>query len=388
MRGGVAGLMKSIPSLSIPRQSDAGPSTIKTLGTMFAYGISAILIGPLYLLAEFLNIPMNNLNNLSRKAFNDKKDHSFLHVPIHKMITGCKIKNLEPDNFVLQDDMHIHNNVAVVSCDKEGANTHEVPAYSTSMADSFMDFFGLIPRENKLRHHVFSLFQYIENIRETDEGRKVHIQKLMAKVSDYKVLLKCYIIYRSISSVCPNIKRKTKTVLKDEDVINIVNPYYIPGHGHVSYTKRIGCIYKHLTKKRFDPQEKEDCKIACDTCTFQNSLSRLASKYASIVSVGGCRVSMVKKMITTYYTFLRVTKTTTTLPTDEKGVVKYLDGLNVKSELNGDTKNEKVVLEKFNTFMCKYNIIDILKELIEKRIKEKLEAGYTMESILRSVETK
>jgi hypothetical protein len=184
--------------------------------------------------------------------------------------------------------------------------------------------------------------------------------------------------------MCPQIKRNTKTVLKDEDVVNIVNPYAITGP--VSYTKKLGCVYKHLTKKKFDEQDVQDCNAGCDTCTFRNSVSRLSGKYASLFSSSGCRVSMVKKMINTYYSNLTVTvKNPDVFPVDEKGVISYLDGINVKSKLDGSTVDEKMVLDKFNVFICKYDIISILQKQIELRIKEKIEAGYPMKSILHFV---
>jgi hypothetical protein len=267
----------------------------------------------------------------------------------------------------------------VVSCDKRADNNSDIPAYGTTYSDSFRDFFGMLSGGRKLRHDVFRLFQYIENIREPDEERKVHIQKIISKISDYKVLVKCYIIYKSLASICPQIKGKSKTVLKDEDVINIVNPYAITGP--VSYTKKLSCVYKHLTKKKFDAKDVEDCNAPCDTCTFRSSVSRLSGKYASIFSSSGCRVSMVKKMINTYYTHLTV-KAPENLPVDEKGVVSYLDGVKTDSNLDGSTVDEKLVLDKFNTFICKYDIIPILQKQIEIKIKEKIEAGYPMNSIL------
>jgi hypothetical protein len=389
-RGGM-GMAASMASKMLPSITGSAPppplnksaSAVKTLTTMFTYGISAILVGPLYLLAELLNLPLTSLNALSRKAFDDNKKHSFLHVPMYKMISGCPIKTLEPSNFVLQDDMYINNNVSVVSCDSKGANTGEVEDYSTSFSDTILDTLGVIRSKRKLRHHVFRLFDYIENIRETDEARKEHIQKLIKKISDYKVLLRCYVIYRSMSNKCPQIKRG-KTVLKDEDIVNIVNPYYVPGP--ISYTKRVSCVYKHLTKKRFDKEEVADCKATCDTCTFRNSLSRLTNKYTSMFSIGGCRISIVKSMINAYYDLLSVTPGTLPLPVDEKAVIRYLDSLKIVSKINGSLVDEKMVLEKFNTFMCKYDIIDTVKEQIERKIKENLEAGYPMDKLMHSVE--
>ena len=367
------------------RKLEPGPSIANTLKTMFHYGITAILVGPLYLIAEALNIPMTSLNSLSRNAFADMKQFPFLHVPIHKMITGCPIKTMDPNNFVLQDDMYIDNNVAVVSCDDKGANTSEVPSYGRTYSDSFRDFFGILEDKRKLRHHVFGLFQYIENIRETDEGRKVHIQKLIQKISDYSVLLRCYVIYRSIEKKCPSIKNNKKTVLKDEDVVKIVNPYFIPGPA--SYTKKIGCVYKHVTKKRFDYQDMADCQAKCETCTFRNSISRLSAQYASIFSTGGCRVTMAKRMINTYFTDLvKVRDTGIALPSDEKGVVAYLDKLKIETNIKGDTADEEMVLDKFNRFICKYDIIPVLKKQIEKIIKERLEAGYPMKTLMHSAQ--
>lgn len=366
---------------STEKKLSPGASVVKTISTIIMYGLSAVLVGPIYILAELLNIPMNSLNNLSRKAFEDNKE-DFLHVPIHKMVVGCPIKKMDPNNFALQNDMYIHKNVAVVSCDKKGDNNDDVPDYGTTYSDSFSDFFGILSRDKKLRHHVFRLFQYIENIREPDEERKVHIQKIISKISDYKVLVKCYLIYNSLASICPKIKEKSKTLLKDEDVVNIVNPYAITGS--VSYTKKLGCVYKHLTKKKFDAQDVEDCKPTCNTCTFRTSLSRLSGRYASMFSSSGCRVSIVKKMINTYYSHLTV-KLQENLPVDETGVISYLDRIKVLSNLHGIV-DEKIVLEKFNTFICKYDIMSVLQKQIEVKIKEKLEAGYPMKSILQFIQ--
>ena len=92
-------------------------------------------------------------------------------------------------------------------------------------------------------------------------------------------------------------------------------------------------------------------------------------------------------MINTYFTYLDVRETGTALPSDEKGVVAYLDKLKIdSSRLKGDTADEDMVLDKFNRFMCKYDIIPVLKKQIEKIIKEKLEAGYPMKTLMHSAQ--
>lgn len=366
---------------------DNGPAMIKTMGTMLSYGVSAILIGPLYLIAEILNAPLSSLNNLSRKAFDKNKKHKFLHMPMYKMIKGCTEKTLNPDKFILQDDMYIHNDVAVISCDSEAKNNGVVKDYSTNFTDSFLNFFGLIRSERKLRHHVLRLFEYIENLRDTDEERKIHLQKLITQISNYRTLIKCYLIYRSLSDKCSGIKSKsTKTILKDEDIVHIVNPFYQPGSE--SYTTRLKCITKHITQKRFDDADKLECKAQCNTCTFRNSLSRLTRKLSSVISSGGCRISMITSMMNSYYKYISATKGTSELPKDEKGVIPYLDKFKVTSLLQGaKIDDEELVLEKFNLFMCKYDIVDALKHQIEKIIKKKLDAGYPMDQLLTNLET-
>lgn len=361
---------------------DNGPAMLQTLGTMLGYGISAIIVGPLYILAELLNVPMTSLNNLSRKAFNTDKKNKFLHVPIHKLITGCAIHELDKEKFTVQKDMYIHNNVAVVSCDGKNESTEFAEDYSTSASDSFFNFFGLIPSKRKLRHYVFSLFSYIDNIRETDEGRKIHIQKIIGRISDHITLIKCYLIYRSMKNQCSALKNK-KTVLKDEDVVNIVNPYFLDSD--IPYSTRLKCVTKHFTKKKFD-EEDQVCKPACDTCTFRNSFHRLTRKYSSMLSTSGCKTSIVRKMLDTYYKHIKVTKPDIPLPLKETDVIGYLDKFDVQNLLEqADIEDAKLVLEKFNTFMCKYDIIPTVTQQIQKLLKARLSKGSSMEELIGKV---
>lgn len=368
---------------------DKGPSRLKTLGTMLGYGVSAIIVGPLFLLAELLNIPTTSLNQLSRKAFDTVKQHKFLHIPMHKLVSGCKIKNLVENDFVLQKDMYIHNNVAVVSCEKKNETPNQVEDYSTSFSDSFLNFFGIMPGRRHLRHYVFKLFNYIDNIRENDDGRKDHIHSIIRKITNHMTLIKCYLIYRSVSDKCAKVKAENpKTVLKDEDVVQIVNPYYFPSE--VPYSTRLKCVSKHFTKKAFDKND-EECKPTCDTCTFRNSFSRVTRKYSSMFGSSGCRSSMIKKMLDKYYKYMDIKKPgdNVKLPTDEKGVIQYLDEFKVDNKLS-DAKvdDEELVIKKLDIFMCKYDIVNVVKEQIEQVIKAKLALGTPITHLLANIESK
>ena len=82
-RGGAALASSMIGSAAGSQMSQS--SHLNTAITLVQYSLYSLLLGPIYLIAELLNIPMNNMNNLSRKAF-DKNKYSFLHIPIFNMI--------------------------------------------------------------------------------------------------------------------------------------------------------------------------------------------------------------------------------------------------------------------------------------------------------------
>lgn len=358
--------------------------TADAIKTMAIYGISSILVGGLYLIAEMLNIPMSSFNQLSRKAFDSEKQIKFLHIPIHKVLTGCAIKTIEPDKFILQDDMYIHNKVAVVSCDGPNVSNEKAEDYNNTFLDSVLNFFGGISDKRQLRYHVFSLFNYIENIRETDEMRTKHIHSLIRQVTNHMTLIKCYLIYQTLKDKCAPIMKK-KTILKDEDIVNIVNPYYIDSP-NVDYKTRFTCAVKHLTKSTFDDEDAE-CKAKCKTCTFRNSFSRLTRKYSTGMG-SSCRSSTVTSMINAYYKHMVVTRSKLPIPEDEHGVIAYLDSFDTKSKIStSGIDDETLVLEKFNTFMCKYKIESVLKEQIVRAVKKKIDNGYSVQRLLANVES-
>ena len=357
-------------------------STNRTLFTMVGFGLSAFLIGPLYLLSEFLNIPVSSVNLLSRKAFNGRGE-SFLHLPLYKVIQGCPTKILKPDEFALQDDMYINKELAVVSCDRKEtypdnakANPNQVKQNDTRMIDSLLDLFNMIPDKRKLQHYVFQLFHYIENIRANDKDRKEDIHKLIRKVNDYKTMIKTYLIFRTLNGKCGPIKSQ-KTILKDEDTVQMVNPFYISCN--VPFDVRIKCAWKHLYKSKFG-KEDEECHAPCETCTFRNSLGRLTRKYTSFAS-GGCNASVVRSMINTYFSYIQVGKEEKA-PTPEN-LIDYLNTIHLDADLN--TEVDKAVYDKFNTFMCKYDIMDLVEKELVRRVKERLDRGYTLDQILRFI---
>jgi len=356
-----------------------GPSMLKTSLTLLGYGIASMLLGPLYLLAELINIPMNNLNNLSRKAFNENKQ-AFLHLPFFKMIKGCPIKTLKSEDFILQDDMHIHKNIAVVSCDKDDDHPQKVKNNAPNLGDSLLDIFSMIPDKRKLRHHVFGLFQYIDNIRETDEKRKEHIQKLLHHVP-YKTLIQCYLIYKTMN--CKDLT-KEKTILMDEDVVNMINPVYYPWS--TPYDTKVKCMWKHMTQKKFTPEEKELCSARCKTCTFRNSVGRMFNRYGSAFSCS--QTSTVKSMFDTYYKYIKVDKKDP-LPETSEQVVPYLNKLNpslsadLKEKLDKSDQDE--VIKLFQRFLCKYDIIPTVESQIKIKIEDKLAKGYNMKQLLEII---
>jgi hypothetical protein len=351
------------------------PSAIKVIGTMIAYGLSSVIIAPIFFLAEILNIPISNFNNLARKAFDDKNE-SFLHLPFYKLITGCPVKTMSPSDFVLQEDMHLHKNVAVVSCDKESKS--DVKEHTTSLSDSFLDMIGLISKKRKLRHNVYLLFQYIDSLRETDEERKKKIKLMVKSISNYRVLIKCYLITRTIQ--CSTVKHRKETILADEDIVQVVNPLYYPMF--TTYTKRVSCMWKHMTKKRFTQEEKEECSAPCETCTFNHSARRITKKYLSVFS--GSRLSALSAMFNTYYSYLTVVKENVPLPENEEGVLKYLNTIKVSSDIKDKLEKEdsEEVLSLVNRFICKYDIASTLEEEIKAKVKNQLMKGYSMEQIL------
>jgi hypothetical protein len=350
-------------------------STNRTLFTMLGFGLSAFLIGPLYLLSEFLNIPVSSVNLLSRKAF-DKNQEAFLHLPLYKAIQGCPTKLLKPEKFALQDDMYINQDLAVVSCDRKVSYPNKVKQNDTHTIDSILDLFNLIPDKRRLQHYVFQLFHYIENIRATDEDRKEHIHKLIRKVNDYKTMVKTYLIFRTLKGKCSSIQSQ-KTILKDEDTVQMVNPFYIPCN--VPFNTRIKCAWKHLYKSRFGKAD-EDCHAPCETCTFRNSLGRLTRKYTSFFS-GGCNASVVRSMINTYFSYIKVGKDVKA-PTPET-LMEYLNSIPLDPHPNAEV--DEAVYQKFETFICKYDIMGLVEKELTRRMKERLDRGYTLEQILKFI---
>jgi hypothetical protein len=356
------------------------PHPMSVFTTIVAYGISSLIIGPIYLLASLLNMPISNLNNLSGKAFEENKQ-MFLHIPFYKMIKGCPIKDLDPTKFLLQDDMHIHKNAAVVSCEKETlySEKDKVTEQSASFSDSVLDVLGMIPEKRKLRHYVFGLFEYIDNLRETDEERKKHVQKLLHYVP-YKTLIQCYLIYKTIK--CGNLSNE-KTVLADEDVIHMVNPLYYPSTIRDNYTRQVKCMWMHMTQKHFNEKDKIYCDAPCKSCTFNNSVRRTFKKYGSMFSGG--KTSSLISMFNTYYDYLTIERRKDAVfPEKADQVVPFLNKHNVSSDLEDklEESDRKEVLVRFNRFLCKYDIIPTVEKQIEIKIQEKLSRGYSMQQIL------
>jgi hypothetical protein len=321
------------------------------------------------------------MNNLSRKAFNENKQ-SFLHIPIFSMIKGCPVKKLKKEDFLLKDDMHIQQNVAVVSCDKEEDNQNQVKDNAPSVGDSILNLFGMIPEKRKLRHHVFGLFQYIDNLRETDKERKTKVQKLFEKVSP-KTLIQCYLIHKTIQHKCPKVYRSDgKTILLDEDVVNMVNPIYYSWL--TPYDTKVDCMWKHATQKKLSPEDKEKCGAPCKTCTFRNSLGRMSKKYGS----SSCnQTSTLESIFNTYYIYIDV-KRKDPLPETAEEVVPYLQKLTpIAQELDGklEASDKEEVLNLFYRLLCKYDIIPTLELQIKIKIKEKLAKGYPMKQLLEFI---
>lgn len=373
-RGGMGTIMSKVMPNVMPRQ----PSHINVIGTVIQYGLSSLFIAPIYLFAEFMNIPMNNLNNLFRNTLQNalpETSGAFLHVPFYKMITGCPIKTLNPDKFLLKKDMYIHKNVAVVSCDKDIKG--DVTEKNPYLRDSILDLFGMIPDKRKLRHHVFEVFNYIDNLRETDEERKPKIQKLIQSIN-YKTLIKCYLIHRTLT--CPNLSNQ-KTILADEDVVHMVNPLYYPSSVN-DYSQKVSCMWNHLIKKEFSDEEMNKCKAVCKSCTFNNSVRRMTRKYFSMFSGG--KISALTSMLNTYFSYLTIKKENVELPTNENDILKYLNTIRVSSDLNNklEKEEEKEVLSMFSRFLCKYDIIPTVESQIQKKVKEQLSRGYNMKQIL------
>jgi len=266
------------------------PGSLYVFGTMLIYGMISVVVGPLYLLAELFNAPISSLNKFSRKAFQNQESHIF-HRPLYHILSMYTKPNLDKDQFLLEADTYIHKRVSTVSLDndpdpKKDANgkvipsaESEVKSITPSVKDTLLHTFGALRLGRQLKNLVFRLFDHIEQIPKTDTERKADINLLVYQL-DFKSLVKCYLISKTIkSNTCEAIQNKKKTILRGADVITIINPFYHPCNP--SYTKRLDCLKRHLTKKKFDKADKEDmeCKVTCDNCTFLNSAIRLGDKY-------------------------------------------------------------------------------------------------------------
>jgi hypothetical protein len=86
-------------------------------------------------------------------------------------------------------------------------------------------------------------------------------------------------------------------------------------------------------------------------------------------------------MIQTYFSYIHVGKDVKT-PTPEN-LVEYLNTLPLTPHLN--TEVDREVYDKFESFMCKYDIMDLVEKELVRRVKERLERGYTLDQILRFI---
>ena len=372
-----------------PRKTRGGgkfsvSENFNTFITLVKYSFSSMFIGIFYLIACLINVPLSNLNNLSGKSF-EKNNQSFLHIPFSKMISGCPVKKLKDDEFELQDDMYIHQNVAVVSCDQpsKGNVKERLPRFG----DYILDFFGMIPNERKLKHHLFALFQYIDNLRETDEERKKKIQNILHHIP-YKSLIQCYLIHKTLpKGTCETILKNKKTILLEEDVVQISDPFQ---HKEGSFFDvQVNCMWKHMTQKKFSEDDMKLCGARCNTCTFNNSVGRMTQRYRSSSS---CNKSKTIRMIfNTYYGYITVNKPDPAIRFPEKAdqVVPYLDTLrpqlsvSLKEKLEQNDMDE--VLNLFHRLLCKYDIIPTVKEQIRLKIQEQLYKGYEMKQLLEFI---
>jgi hypothetical protein len=303
-------------------------AALKTMLVLLCYGILGVFGGPLYLLTEVLNAPITSVNSLFRKQFKEHDD-LFFHLPILTYLFGEKREEMEEEDFILDKDVHIHSKKAFISNDEPPirkkeeldayrARIKEEEAKRTVNEESQYDptnmewfknaiFMGPSDDYGKLRINVYKLFDHIEQLYKSDENRKENIQKIINKITDYKALIKGYLIYRSLithtkdgklikendpGNRCESYretyevenketkkkvtKHKEKTIIKGQDVINVVNPFYNP-RDDIGYQKKTSCILTHLNTTIEDP----DCKLCCDTCTFRNSFTKVIQQYIS-----------------------------------------------------------------------------------------------------------
>lgn len=491
--------------------------SIAILGTMLLYGIASAIVGPFYFLAEIMNTPMTSINNLSRKAFKKEKG-AIWHRPFYQLLFGpSQKKELNNKDFLLEKDLHIHQKVAIVSNDEdpepelddEGkvladskGNPKQKPFldekdFSPGIIEKLKNTFFSPSDYQKLKNNVFLLFDKIESIRATDAERKKDIHEYIKKIIDYQSLIKWYLIYDTIKT-CDKYKKEEKTILKGVDVVTIVNPFYHPGN--ISYPERLSCIKKHLFQDelRNDIPEDKVCRVCCDTCTFKNSISRLAQNYissgawllglvaltsgfvgfagilgstglgsslgiasgmastvgagASVAStgiatgvsavtgigaassnvisilsaclsggagvlVGGAAIynmmkktnysSIAKKMLDAYFKYIKITnseilqseKLINAIPMVEykiddskktvinSNIINILKKLSVTSTFQADTEEKKAVIERFNRFMCKYEIDQMIDARIAQLYEEKKKKNSNPVQLLEFIST-
>jgi len=280
--------------------------SLNILSTMISYGLYGVTYGPAYLLAELLNLPLTNVNTFAQKSksINDNKSPIF-HRPWYQFITDPSRKEMDPDDFLLEKDVYIHQRIALVSNDQDPNPFDEKgnpvkrpvlnekdfsPGILSQVKNRVNPFYNPVGYD-KFKDNLFRLFEYIESIKETDADKTKHIHKFVYEISDYKTLIKFYLIYKAIQGKCDKYtamenvngkeRHKEKTILRGQDVVTIVNPFYNPRT--LSYEQRIKCLEAQVSGIEITKDDKEygECRVCCDTCTFSDSVSRLGSSYFS-----------------------------------------------------------------------------------------------------------
>ena len=83
-------------------------------------------------------------------------------------------------------------------------------------------------------------------------------------------------------------------------------------------------------------------------------------------------------MINTYFSYIHVGKDEVA-PTPEN-LMEYLNTVHLTPHPNTEVDQE--VYDKFETFMCKYDIMDLVEKELVRRVKERLDRGYTLDQVL------
>ena len=438
IKGGMFGMAAKMASQAAQKYAPQGEQTqdepkkrtrIETLGRLLKFSLGSLIISPLYIMAVIANIPLNTLNNLSGKSFNDNKADA-LGIQLYKyMFEGYK--KVAPEGeakesisleekykrnkeaFIVDEGLTIKGQL-VTRCDSEKCNAKRGGYMKGGYMNTYKTFgemLGTLTTNEKVIHNLKSLEDTIDSIKNDFTGRKDEIKKMFKNLKDPDVLFKMIVVCNNLIGKCEESLNPDEKAHLIEDNVVVKNPYQLINKKQdflgtiTSYMNMEVCYLDSECMKscnKCDLFTNISCAIGmklgpeCDKCNCNlfNNIITVYSAYVRILlkSFAGNSnniyfISELLFMITRFYANsvdldIGKNKYIINLNLDKIDEIKYI------GNFNKVTKDNMEAIELFKKVICKYGIYEVVKknfkEIVDKAKKDDEEL-YNLKKKLFSI---